>query len=157
MLGSNGCGKTTLLNILLGRITPHKGTIHILGHRINASQRLNHFIGYMPQDIALNPDLDITETFLYFARVNHVFDHNFVDGRIRSYLDMLNLDNPKQYVKHLSGGQKRLLSLGVTMIYEPKILLLDEPTVGVDSMIRCKIWQHLNTICRQNRKYIYMI
>ncbi|KAI2809661.1 hypothetical protein BLOT_000812 [Blomia tropicalis] len=151
LLGSNGCGKTTLLNILLGRITPHKGTIHILGHRINASQRLNHFIGYMPQDIALNPDLDITETFLYFARVNHVFDHNFVDGRIRSYLDMLNLDNPKQYVKHLSGGQKRLLSLGVTMIYEPKILLLDEPTVGVDSMIRCKIWQHLNTICRQNQ------
>ena len=93
--------------------------------------KLNHIIGYMPQDIALNPDLHIDETFFYFARVNHIRDQKFVLKRIQDYLDMLGLTSSKQYVWQLSGGQKRLLSLGVTLIYEPKILLLDEPTVGV--------------------------
>lgn len=65
---------------------------------------------------------------------------------------MLGLSNPKQFVHQLSGGQQRLLSLGVTLIYEPKILLLDEPTVGVDSLIRKSIWNHLNQICQQNRE-----
>lgn len=132
LLGSNGCGKTTLLNILLGRIQPQQGSIQVLGTKVEANNghQLNHLIGYMPQHIALIPGMDIEETFFYFARVNHVQDRGFVLKRIQSYLHMLGLTNAKQFVWQLSGGQKRLLSLGVTLIYEPAVLLLDEPTVS---------------------------
>lgn len=151
LLGSNGCGKTTLLNILLGRIQPQQGSIQVLGTKVEANNghQLNHLIGYMPQHIALIPGMDIEETFFYFARVNHVRDRGFVLKRIQSYLHMLGLTNAKQFVWQLSGGQKRLLSLGVTLIYEPAVLLLDEPTVGVDSLIRRDIWKHLKEICYQ--------
>lgn len=106
----------------------------------------------MPQEIALNPYMYIEDTFNYFARVNHIHDRDFIRKQIENYLSMLDLKDPKQMVCELSGGQKRLLSLGVTMIYEPKILFLDEPTVGVDSLIRAKIWDHLRVICNQKRK-----
>ena len=111
---------------------------------------LNHFIGYMPQNIALNLDMTIEETFYYFGLANHVNDRSLMNERIKGFLQMLSLHDATQQVGTLSGGQKRLLSLGVTMIYEPKILLLDEPTVGIDSLIRCKIWKHLNQICHNN-------
>lgn len=104
----------------------------------------------MPQNIALNSGMNIEETFFYFARVNHINDRHFVQDRIENYLEMLGLNDATQQVGLLSGGQKRLLSLGVTLIYAPKILLLDEPTVGVDSLIRRKIWKHLDQLCHVN-------
>ncbi|OTF83481.1 hypothetical protein BLA29_003416, partial [Euroglyphus maynei] len=147
LLGPSGCGKTTLLRIIIGCLRPQSGTVQVLGERPGPA--LNHQIGYMPQELGLNPFLPIRETFYYFARVNHVKNEQFIRERIDNYLAILGLKDAKQRVSQLSIGQKRLLSLGVILISKPRLLLLDEPTVGIDSMIRQKIWNHLRQLSRE--------
>ncbi|KAH9522987.1 hypothetical protein DERF_006541 [Dermatophagoides farinae] len=121
--------------ILLGRIRPDRGNVRIFDRQPGSS--LNHQIGYIPQELGLNPLLHIEDTFYYYAQVNHVNDRQFIQEQIRIYLEMLELEDPKPRVGQLNGGQKRLLSL-------------DEPTVGIDSLIRSKIWTHLRQLCLLN-------
>nr|XP_027201405.1 ABC transporter G family member 20-like isoform X1 [Dermatophagoides pteronyssinus] len=147
LLGPSGCGKTTLLRIIIGCLRPNSGTVQVLGHCQPGSQ-LNHQIGYMPQELGLNPFLPIRETFYYYARVNHVKSMEYIQKRMENYLDILGLKDCERRVSQLSMGQKRLLSLGVSLIGKPRLLLLDEPTVGIDSMIRQQIWNHLRHLCR---------
>lgn len=103
-------------------------------------------VGYMPQDISLIPEFTIHETLQYFGQIYHMTFHQ-VRERINKLVELLNLPDRHRLVRNLSGGQKRLVSLAVTLVHTPPLVILDEPTVGVDSVLRYKIWNHLETMC----------
>lgn len=162
LLGSNGCGKSTFLNILLGRLRPNKGVVRLFGRVSNSpgmKSRAHHLIGYMPQEVALYPNLTVHDTFAYFARVNHIFDCGIIRQHVVNFRKTLGLRASEindKTVNQLSGGQRRYLSLCVTLLPRPKILFLDEPTVGIDSMIRQKIWDHINLLCNVERTTVLL-
>ena len=145
LLGPSGCGKTSLLRIIVGRKRVCSGQIKVFG---KLPGHVDSFIpgpgvGYMPQELSLFPDFTTNETLLYFARIYRMHPEK-VAGRIRFLLDFLDLKNKaNQLVKNLSGGQQRRVSLAVALVHEPPLVILDEPTVGVDPMLRESIWNHL--------------
>ncbi|XP_037048976.1 ABC transporter G family member 20-like [Bradysia coprophila] len=99
----------------------------------------------MPQEVALNGEFTIREVCHYFGRI-YGMEKNFIDDRIEKLLKLLDLKNSNQYINTLSGGQQRRASFIVALLHEPSILILDEPTVGVDPVLRASIWQHLRDI-----------
>ena len=99
-------------------------------------------IGYMPQEVALFPDFTIEETLTFFARLFGMKDLNTRD-RIKFLVSFLQLPEKSRLVGNLSGGQKRRVSLAVALVHSPPLLILDEPTVGVDPLLRQTIWDHL--------------
>jgi ABC-type multidrug transport system ATPase subunit len=113
-------------------INPSSGGNSVLGSRV----------GYMPQEIALFPDFTIEETLTFFARLFGMKDKCIKD-RIKFLLTFLELPDKKRLVGNLSGGQKRRVSLAVSLVHSPPLLILDEPTVGVDPVLRQTIWDYL--------------
>ena len=147
LLGPSGCGKTTLLKVLLGFLEPKAGDVTV-GAEIPGSG-----VGYSPQEIALYFDLSITETFLFHGRL-HGMSSDKIAQRQSWLVDFLDLPDPNRPVGKLSGGQKRRVSLAVALLHEPKLLLLDEPTVGVDPELRARIWSHLQTIASEGTSIV---
>jgi len=139
LLGPSGCGKTTLLKVILGFLEPESGHVEVKGE-IPGSD-----VGYSPQEIALYPDLSIAETMRFHGRL-HGMKSNQILSRQSWLIDFLDLPEPNRPVGKLSGGQKRRVSLAVALLHEPSLLLLDEPTVGVDPELRARIWDHLQEI-----------
>ena len=139
LLGPSGCGKTTLLKVILGFLAPESGKVEVKGE-IPGSD-----VGYSPQEIALYPDLSIAETLRFHGRL-HGMDADRILARQSWLIDFLDLPNPARTVGKLSGGQKRRVSLAVALLHEPGLLLLDEPTVGVDPELRARLWDHLQEI-----------
>ena len=139
LLGPSGCGKTTLLKVILGFLAPESGKVEVKGE-IPGSD-----VGYSPQEIALYPDLSIAETLRFHGRL-HGMDANRILARQSWLIDFLDLPDPARTVGKLSGGQKRRVSLAVALLHEPGLLLLDEPTVGVDPELRARLWDHMQEI-----------
>ncbi|KAG5667406.1 hypothetical protein PVAND_015387 [Polypedilum vanderplanki] len=144
LIGSSGCGKTTLLTCLLGMQKIQKGEIKIFNHKVEFEQisRFSKIIGYMPQQISLTSELTIYETLKYFANL-HSMNHETFCDRLELISDLLELPQCNTMVKALSGGEQRRISLAVAIIHNSKLLILDEPTVGVDFLLREKIWNFL--------------
>ena len=147
LLGPSGCGKTSLIRCILGILPVESGEITVLGKRPGSSGSSvpGPDVGYMPQDITLYNDLTISETLWYFASLTGLIGEQIKD-RTRFLISLLNLesvDKDNLYVGQLSGGQRRRVSLATAMIHNPPLLILDEPTVGVDPLLRRSIWQHL--------------
>ena len=138
-LGPSGCGKTTLLKVILGFLEPKAGSVEVSG-AIPGSD-----VGYAPQEIALYPDLSIAETLRFHGRL-HSMEPERILKRQDWLIDFLDLPAPTRTVGKLSGGEKRRVSLAVALLHEPAILLLDEPTVGVDPELRARIWKHMKEI-----------
>ncbi|XP_054155278.1 ABC transporter G family member 23-like [Oppia nitens] len=151
LLGSNGCGKTTLLRLILGRLQPHSGHISIFGVKPGSkySDIPGPGVGYMPQELALYNEFTIEETLTYYGILNNM-NINDIKQRIEMLAKLLSISNNKKRVSSLSGGQQRLVSMAITMIHKPKLLILDEPTVGVDSLIRLRIWTYLENISKND-------
>ena len=147
LLGSNGCGKTTLLRICLGRLTPTSGSVKVFGIVPGSTHSTipGPGVGYMPQEISLIPEFTISETLQYFGSIYHL-KPEVVRDRIKELIEFLNLPNEYRLVRNLSGGQKRLVSMAVTLIHRPPLVILDEPTVGVDSVLRHRIWKYLEEL-----------
>ncbi|CAG2175278.1 unnamed protein product, partial [Oppiella nova] len=149
LLGSSGCGKTTLLRCALGRLRPKSGSISLFGHIPGTalSRVPGPGVGYMPQELALYDDFSIEETLVYFGRLFGI-KSRVIDSRIEFMVDLLQLPNRRKLIVELSGGQKRRVSLATALLHNPPLLILDEPTVGVDLILRETIWKHLENLCK---------
>ncbi|XP_077547875.1 ABC transporter G family member 23-like [Haemaphysalis longicornis] len=144
LLGSSGCGKTTLLRCIMARKHFQKGTIRLFGLEPGTpgSKIPGANVGYMPQEVALFGAFTIEETLGFFARI-YDLGADVVKARTEFLAGFLELPDPKRLVSCLSGGQKRRVSLAVSLIHSPPLLILDEPTVGIDPVLRMKIWTHM--------------
>ncbi|XP_043911530.1 ABC transporter G family member 23-like isoform X2 [Protopterus annectens] len=152
LLGPSGCGKTTLLKCILGKLKISHGSIRVLekppafpGHEVPG-----RMVGYMPQDLALYHEISISETFYFFGRI-HGMSTSEIKQRTSFLIAFLNLPESSRIVKKLSGGQQRRVSLGVALLQGPQLLILDEPTVGVDPVLRARIWQHLMNVVEDGK------
>jgi ABC-type multidrug transport system ATPase subunit/ABC-type multidrug transport system permease subunit len=105
-------------------------------------------VGYAPQEFALHEDLSIRETLLFYSSLNQMSASDF-KARKKYLLEMLDLPSEKRIIKTLSGGQQRRVSLAVALLHNPELLILDEPTVGVDPMLRSRIWDYLRDITQK--------
>ncbi|KAJ9584688.1 hypothetical protein L9F63_020970 [Diploptera punctata] len=144
LLGASGCGKTTILSCIVGRRNLDSGDIFVLGGRPGrkGSGVPGPKVGYMPQEIALYVDFSIKETFYYFGWINGMTT-SAIKEKMNFFLDFLQLPGPKRIIRNLSGGQQRRISLAISLVQDPELLILDEPTVGVDPLLRENIWTHL--------------
>jgi len=134
LLGPNGAGKTTLIRSLVGLVAPEAGTVSVLGQRMPQLGVLAH-IGYMTQQAALYPDLSAEENVHFFGAI-----YGRVEG-VRDALELVDLwDRRKSVVSTLSGGMRTRCSLACALVHKPDLLLLDEPTVGVDPQLRVQLW-----------------
>jgi ABC-2 type transport system ATP-binding protein len=145
LLGPNGSGKTTLIRLLTGLARASGGEARILGTKMPSRKALGT-IGYMPQAEAIYPELSVGENLGFFARLEGHADRSSIDR----VLDLVELSDRKgSPALQLSGGMRRRLSLAVTLVHEPKVLFLDEPTVGVDPALRVQFWTHFRRLAAQ--------
>jgi ABC-2 type transport system ATP-binding protein len=136
LLGPSGCGKTTLLRSIVGVQANVEGDVTVLGLRAG-DPRLRSQVGYASQKHSLYDDLSVRENIHYFSRLLGVDP-----GRGQTVLDNVQLaDMAGQRVDRLSGGQMARCSLAVAVLNEPRLLILDEPTVGLDPVLRAELWQ----------------
>ncbi|MBW7651159.1 ABC transporter ATP-binding protein [Anoxybacillus sp. ST4] len=145
ILGPSGAGKTTLVKMIAGIDTATEGTIHVLGARMPNLQTMAR-IGFMAQSDALYGELTALENLHFFASIYGLKGKKKKE-RIEDVLQLVNLtDDMKKAVYQYSGGMKRRLSLAVALLHEPEVLILDEPTVGIDPLLRQAIWEELERI-----------
>jgi ABC-2 type transport system ATP-binding protein len=136
LLGPNGSGKTTLIRAIVGLVAPDSGNVSVLGHRMPDLNILSS-VGYMTQAAALYPDLSVQENLRFFAAISGA------DGNVTEVLKTVELEERrKSVVSTLSGGMRQRCSLACALVHHPRLLLLDEPTVGVDPQLRVQFWEH---------------
>lgn len=150
LLGPNGAGKTTLLRICLGLTRADGGEARILGERV-PPRRVLPRIGYMPQDVAVYPDLTVAENLALFGRLVGM-DEETIDRRSDEVLRLVDIaDRRGSLVSTLSGGMKRRTSLAAALLHDPDLLLLDEPTVGVDPELRASFWSFFRDLVSRGK------
>ncbi|CAF1059337.1 unnamed protein product [Rotaria sp. Silwood1] len=144
LLGPSGCGKTTLLRCIVGRLELNQGEIIVFGKRpgTHGHEIPGRAVGYMPQETALYRNFSISEMLHYFGRL-HNMKRREILSREEFLISFLDLPSKTKRVSQLSGGQQRRVSLACALLQQPQLLILDEPTVGVDPLLREKIWSHL--------------
>jgi ABC-type multidrug transport system ATPase subunit len=145
LVGPNGAGKTTLLRSVIGLVNPDEGTIEFEGQQIRPSIRRSS-MGYAPQDNALYETLTTREHLEYFSKLLGL-DRATRRTRVQEALDFAQLvDRANDQVQGLSGGMKRRLNIACAVLNRPRLLLLDEPTTGVDPVSRAAIWEMLRRL-----------
>ncbi|HEX6122419.1 MAG TPA: heme ABC exporter ATP-binding protein CcmA [Ktedonobacterales bacterium] len=141
LIGPNGSGKTTLIRLLLGLARPTSGVVRVLGGPV-PSQRTARQIGYMTQESALYSDLSVTENLRFFGGL-YGLRGRALRARIAETLALVDLtDRASSVVRTLSGGMRQRVSLACALIHAPRLLFLDEPTVGIDPELRAEFWEH---------------
>lgn len=150
LLGPNGAGKSTTISMISTLLPPTSGEVRLQQENILAQpQKLRHVLGVVPQEIALYEELTARENLQFFGRI-HRLDRQELDVKIDEVLEQIGLaDQKKKLVKHFSGGMKRRLNIGASLLHNPQFLIMDEPTVGIDPQSRTYI---LETVKRLNRE-----
>ncbi|MFD2616336.1 ABC transporter ATP-binding protein [Terrilactibacillus laevilacticus] len=156
LLGPNGAGKSTTMKILTGVLTSDGGSINMFGKdaRKNRKAILQH-IGYVPQDIVLYEKLSAYDNLVFFGKC-YGLDGDVLKERINDVLKQTGLsDRAKDTVKSYSGGMKRRINIAAALLHKPKLLILDEPTVGIDPQSRNHIFDMIRSLKEQGTTMIY--
>jgi len=145
LLGPNGAGKTTAIKMICGLLKPTAGEIYVLGKRIPDGS-LARFVGYMPQETALYLGLTVHQNISFFGEI-YGYRGQEIETRERTLLKFIDLEKfADELVINLSGGMKHRVSLACALFHEPKLVLLDEPTVGVDPELRVSFWDYFDEL-----------
>jgi ABC-2 type transport system ATP-binding protein len=156
LLGPNGAGKTTTVSMIAGLVTPDAGEVRIRGERLQGDRNPNkRRIGLVPQDLALYEELTARDNLQFFCAL---FGMSGIpaDAAISGALTLVGLaDRARDRVGTFSGGMKRRLNLAAGLLHDPDILLLDEPTVGVDPQSRNAIFDNLEELKRRGKALLY--
>jgi ABC-2 type transport system ATP-binding protein len=156
LLGPNGAGKTTTISMLCGLLERDAGDVHVLGSPLTTrSIGLKREIGYVPQDIAIYPDLSARENLSFFGRLYGLSGSELTE-RIDHVLELIGLaDRSNERSDQFSGGMKRRLNIGVGLLHGPRLLVLDEPTVGVDPQSRNAILESVENLGSEGLAVLY--
>jgi ABC-2 type transport system ATP-binding protein len=149
LLGPNGAGKTTTINMIIGALLPDSGGIAINGRNDSGNNSIKRMIGIVPQTIALYESLSAAENLKFFGQLYGLFGKDLQE-RVEYVVEVVNLaDRRTEKVSHFSGGMKRRLNIAVALLHDPPLLILDEPTVGVDPQSRNAIFESLQILKRE--------
>ncbi len=150
LIGPNGAGKTTFIRLVVGLDRPDAGSVRVLGHAM-PDPSVAPSIGYMPQADSLYVDLTARENLAFFGSVYGLKGPR-LRRRIDEVLALVELEDvADRVVETMSGGMRRRLSLAVALVHEPELLVLDEPTVGVDPELRLVFWDHFARLAAEGR------
>lgn len=148
ILGPNGAGKTTTINMVLGLLKPTSGKIYITGLDASAHHEVKNMMGFMTQETVVESDLTARENLEIFAELYHV-PKDKIPGKIKEALSEAELmDFADKKAGTFSGGMQRRLALVKAMIQDPKLLILDEPTTGLDIQNRVNMWGHIKDLTK---------
>jgi len=153
LLGPSGAGKTTLIRLVTGGLRPDSGEITIGGTKFPDRETMKH-IGFMPQNDAVYSDLSGLDNLLFFGRLFGLSGKE-LRQKAEDAIQWVDLENDKKkLVSRYSGGMKKRLSLAVTLLHNPSILLLDEPTVGIDPVLRKSVWDRFEALRLEGKTII---
>jgi ABC-2 type transport system ATP-binding protein len=152
-IGPSGAGKTTLIRCIVGRLRPTSGEITVFNYPAGSSN-LRRMMSYMTQELSVYPDLSVRENLKYFVTISGLPRRQSKDV-ISQILDAVDMaPKAESLVGHLSSGQKQRVSLAIALIGSPKLMVLDEPTVGLDPVLRQKLWELFARLAAQGTTLI---
>ena len=156
LLGPNGAGKSTTISMLSGLIRPTSGDACIMGHSIKSEPAAAKAeLGVVPQDIALYPDLSARENLAFWGKM-YGLRGAALKVRVDEVLEVIGLaDRQKDHVGKFSGGMKRRVNIGAALLHKPKVIIMDEPTVGIDPQSRRHILDNVKELNRQGMTVLY--
>lgn len=156
LLGPNGAGKTTTISMVCGLLSRDAGEVTVIGEPIDVGQiHAKQWIGYVPQDLAIYPDLTAEENLAFFGRLYGLTGKQ-LKARTNAVLEVTGLaDRRDDKTEEFSGGMKRRLNIGIGLIHEPRLLILDEPTVGVDPQSRNAILDSVERLSGEGMAVLY--
>jgi ABC-2 type transport system ATP-binding protein len=156
LLGPNGAGKSTTISMLAGLLAPSGGDASIMGHSITKEPvAAKACLGVVPQDIALYPDMSARENLVFWGKM-YGLRGAALKARVDEVLDIIELaDRQKDYVGKFSGGMKRRVNIGVALLHEPGVIIMDEPTVGIDPQSRRHILDDVKALNRKGMTVLY--
>jgi ABC-2 type transport system ATP-binding protein len=156
VFGPNGAGKTTLMNLMTGLLCPQSGSIKLMGQDTRKkTKEINKLFGFVPQELSFYKELTPVENLAFFGAWAGL-DRLTIASRTRELLHILGLEEARnKQVQKFSGGMKRRVNLAIGMIHNPKVLFLDEPTVGVDVQTRHAIINYLKELNSNGTTLIY--
>ena len=156
LLGPNGAGKSTTIGCISGLLAPSAGRVSVMGHDVVADGPASrHALGVVPQEIALYEDLSARENLAYWGAA-YGLRGAALKARVQDVLERVGLsDRAREAVKKFSGGMQRRLNFGCGIVHEPRVLLLDEPTVGVDPQSRVHLLDHVRDLAASGACILY--
>jgi ABC-2 type transport system ATP-binding protein len=156
LLGPNGAGKTTTISMACGLLEPDGGEVFVAGEHLSTrSVAAKAAIGYVPQELAIYPDLSARENLRFFARL-YGLSSSEAKPRVDEVLGVIGLtDRATEQTKNFSGGMQRRLNIGIGLLHRPQLLILDEPTVGVDPQSRNAILESVERLSAEGMAVLY--
>ena len=156
LLGPNGAGKSTTISMLSGLLKPTGGEACIMGHSVTKEpEAAKASLGVVPQDIALYPDLSARENLTFWGKM-YDLRGSALKQRVDEVLDIIGLtDRQKDHIGKFSGGMKRRVNIGAALLHKPQVVIMDEPTVGIDPQSRRHILDNVKELNRQGTTVLY--